>query len=349
MHILVDIGHPAHVHLFRNAMRIWMDRGHQVVIAIRDKDLTAKLLDLYGFSYSTASVARRGILGLAVELLEHDWHVLQLAVRHSSELLLGTSVSISHVARLIGARSMVFNEDDRDVVRAFTRLAYPLAHAIVTPACLGEDHGNKHIVYDGYQELAYLHPDVFAPNPDILAKLGVQPGEPYFIMRFVSLQAAHDVDESGLDLALRRELVRVLSKRGRIFITSESPLPDEFELYRIRILSEDMHDALAFATLLISDSQTMTAEAAVLGTPSVRCNTFVGRISYLEELEHRYQLTFGFQPKFRGQMLSFITELLDQPNLAEIWQRRRQRMLSEKIDLTPWIVDLVEQYAGGER
>lgn len=348
MRILVDIGHPAHVHLFRNAMRIWMDRGHQVAIAIRDKDLTARLLDLHGFSYSTASMARRGTLGLAVELLEHDWRVLKLAVCCRSKLLLGTSVSISHVARLIGARAMVFNEDDADVVRAFARLAYPLADAIVTPACLPEDYGSKHITYDGYQELAYLHPSVFTPNRGVLAKLEVRPGDPYYIMRFVSLQATHDRGESGLSLAMRRKLIRTLSKRGQVFITSEAPLPEEFEPYRAHISPVDMHDALAFATLLVSDSQTMTAEAAVLGTPSVRCNTFVGRISYLEELEHRYHLTFGFRPESEDRMFSFIMELLDRSDLTEAWQRRRQRMLAEKVDLTPWMVDLVERYASGE-
>lgn len=345
LRLLVDIGHPAHVHLFRNAMRIWMERGHQVIIAIRDKDLTARLLDLYGFSYSVASVARRSTVGLLLELLEHDWRVLKLARRHQSELLLGTSASISHVARLLGAKAMVFNEDDANVVRAFASLAYPLAHAIVTPSSLDEDYGDKHITYDGYQELAYLHPSIFTPNPAILSKLEVQLGEPYYIMRFVSLQATHDKGASGLNLAMRRKLISTLSQRGRIFITSEAPLSEEFAPYHIRISPVEMHDALAFATLLISDSQTMTAEAAMLATPSVRCNTFVGRISYLEELEHRYQLTFGFRPESEERMFSFLLELLDQPNLTKNWQRRRQMMLEEKMDLTPWIVDLVERFA----
>jgi predicted glycosyltransferase len=164
-------------------------------------------------------------------------------------------------------------------------------------------------------------------------------------MRLVSLQAAHDKGESGLSPAIRRKLIDFLSGRGRVFISSEAPLSEELAPYRFPISPEDMHDALAFATLVISDSQTMTAEAAMLGTPSVRCNTFVGRVSTLDELEHRYQLTFGFHPESGEKMFSLTMELLDQPDLAEIWQRRRQRMLEEKTDLTPWMVDLVEQFA----
>jgi len=234
------------------------------------------------------------------------------------------------------------------VAPTYARITYPFAHAIVTPTCLKEDHGERHIKYNGYQKLAYLHPNYFPPNPEVLSRLGLSPSEPYFIMRFVSLQAAHDKGEAGLSLEDRKRLVSQLSKLGKVFITSESPLPPELEPYRYHISSDSMLDALSFAKMLISDSQTMTAEAAILGVPSVRCNSFVGRISYLEEMEHRYRLTFGFTPDHQEEMFSKIDELLNQPDLTETWQKSRQFMLSEKIDVTAWMVDMVEKFAIGE-
>ena len=54
-----------------------------------------------------------------------------------------------------------------------------------------------------------------------------------------------------------------------------------------------MHHVMAFASLYIGDSQTMAAEAGVLGVPFVRFNDFVGRIGYLRELEDIYHLGFG--------------------------------------------------------
>ena len=50
---------------------------------------------------------------------------------------------------------------------------------------------------------------------------------------------------------------------------------------------------MAFASLYIGDSQTMAAEAGVIGVPFVRFNDFVGRIGYLRELEDTYHLGFG--------------------------------------------------------
>ena len=99
-----------------------------------------------------------------------------------------------------------------------------------------------------------------------------------------------------------------------------------------------------YATMLVGDSQTMTSEAAVLGTPAIRCNTFVGRIHYLEEEERKYGLTYGFRPDEAEKMFEKINELLAMPNLKEVWQTRRQKLLSEKIDYTQFLAWFVENY-----
>ncbi|MBK7488915.1 MAG: hypothetical protein IPI74_03700 [Bacteroidales bacterium] len=54
----------------------------------------------------------------------------------------------------------------------------------------------------------------------------------------------------------------------------------------------------------------MTSEAAVLGVPAIRCNTFAGRISYLEEEEKVYGLTYAFHPMEFDRMMAKIKELL---------------------------------------
>jgi predicted glycosyltransferase len=163
-------------------------------------------------------------------------------------------------------------------------------------------------------------------------------------LRFVALKAYHDTDASGLSLRARRRLVQELSKFGRVFITAEGELPPDLEPYRYRIPTVKMHDALFYATMLVSDSQTMTVEAAVLGTPAIRCNSFVGRCSIIEEIQHKYGLTYGFLPQDSEQMFARINELLSDQELDAEWQRRRARMLEDKIDLTAWMVDLVDRY-----
>ena len=148
-------------------------------------------------------------------------------------------------------------------------------------------------------ELAYLHPNHFTPDPKIVSGYGLPVTEdgkvlsPFFIMRFASLNAHHDSGIKGINTEIAQRLIDILAPHGTIYITSERPLEPQFEQYRIRINPLDMHHVMAFASLYIGDSQTMAAEAGVLGVPFVRFNDFVGRIGYLRELEDVYRLGFG--------------------------------------------------------
>jgi len=81
----------------------------------------------------------------------------------------------------------------------------------------------------------------------------------------------------------------------------------------------------------------------VLGTPAIRSNSFVGRIEYLEEEEHTYELTYGFLPTETDSMFAKIEELLAMPDLKQVWQQRRKKMLEEKIDVTDFYVRFIEQ------
>jgi predicted glycosyltransferase len=96
--------------------------------------------------------------------------------------------------------------------------------------------------------------------------------------------------------------------------------------------------------MLVSDGQTMTIEAAVLGTPAIRFNTFVGLCSVIEELEGKYELTYGFKPTQEEAMFAKIESLLKRNDLKKEWALRREKMLAEKIDLTEWTVNLLENY-----
>lgn len=344
MNILVDINHPAHVHLFRHAIQAWQKEGHLIVITARDKEVTIRLLELYGLAYHLTTQPLNSLIGKAWELVRQDAIIYQLAIRHQIELMLGTSIGIAHVSRITSAKSLFFNEDDAIVDRTSYYLAYPFADAVITPDCLSDKFTSKYVTYPSYHELAYLHPNRFQPDPSIYSLLDISSDEPYFVMRLVALKADHDIGQKGISPSFLRRIIHLLSDYGRVFITSETPLSEDLEPYRVPVPPHKIHDVLAFASMLISDSQTMTAEAAVLGVPSIRCNTFVGRCSTLEELEKRYKLTYGFLPQAEEAMMQKITALIKDKTTKEQWLEKRERMLKEKIDLTGWMLNFVNTF-----
>jgi len=103
-----------------------------------------------------------------------------------------------------------------------------------------------------------------------------------------------------------------------------------------------MHHVLYFAKMLVSDSQTMTIEAAILGVPSVRYNSLVGRISSMQELEYKYDLSYGFTPGHEEDMLKKLQYLLNKKNLQEECNRNREKLLKDKEDMTKIICDLTK-------
>ncbi len=166
----------------------------------------------------------------------------------------------------------------------------------------------------------------------------------YFILRLVSLTATHDRGKKGLSDKQVQQIIDKLRPYGQVYISTERPLPPCLVQHKLPVQTQDILHALAFADLFIGDSQTMTTEAALLGTPAIRCNDFVGRIHTMEWLESKYQLMYGFRPDQFDRMLAIIDELLAMPNRKLIWQLRRQRLLEDTEDVNRFIIRTIEQF-----
>jgi predicted glycosyltransferase len=163
-------------------------------------------------------------------------------------------------------------------------------------------------------------------------------------MRFVSWKAMHDVGKKGFDDKSKIEAVRKLEEIMPVYITSEGKLPTELEKNKVKVSPEKMHDILFYAHTFMGDSQTMTTEAALLGTPAVRCNTFVGEndMGNFKELESEYGVIFNYVNP--NEAIHKAVELCNTPDIKQEWEKRREKILGNKIDVTAFMVWFVENY-----
>lgn len=346
--VLFHLGHPAHFHLFKHVISKLKESNSAVFILIKKKDVLENLVRSSGWEYTNILEGGRkdSKLGIAKGMLLQDLRLFQFCRKHKPGLLIGTSFAISHVGKILGIPSINVNEDDAGVVPLYARMAYPWASVILSPtACSNGKWEHKTIHYQGYHELAYLHPNHFSPDAEIVKKY-IPAKTTYCLLRFAKLTAHHDEGVSGISDELAMRLIERLRPHMQVVITSERPLSPELEPYRLAVSPEDMHDVMGFARLYIGDSQTMAAEAGVLGIPYIRYNDFVGRIGYLEEMENHYQLGRGIKPGNEQVLLEAVEELIMNENLANHWQQKRQQMLSEKIDFSKFMVWFIQQYPG---
>ena len=343
MNILIDINHPAHVHLLRNVYFLLTEKGHKVTVAVKEIPSAMKLLEIYGIPYLNIGKKDDALAKKGLDQLSYDRRILKVVRQNRIDVGVGSSINLAHVSKVSKMKSIILDDDDDEVEPLFVKFGHPFADTILSPADTPRK-SKKTLYVNAYHELSYLHPNRFVPDPSVLGDAGVQEGEPYFILRFNAFKAHHDVGVVGLTIENKRRLVDYLKTKGKVYITTERDIDDEFKPYQLKVSPEKAHSLMYYATMLVGDSQTMTSEAAVLGTPAIRCNTFVGRIHYLEEEEHKYNLTYGFRPEQSEAMFQKIEELLSMPNLKQEWQFRRQKMLSDKIDYAQFLTWFIENY-----
>ena len=345
MNILIDIGHPAHVHLYRNFYGEMKARGHNLHVTVKNLPSATRLLDLYGIPYIQLGEKGDSLIAKAFRQVDFSMRIAGIARRFGIDIGLGSSISLAHASKLSRMKSVIFDDDDDQVQPLMTRYGHPFADLIVSPSSLEHARASrKALFYPGYHELAYLHPARFTADPGVLDDAGISPGERFFIMRFNAFRAHHDKGVTGLTSEQKISLVKLLEPYGRVFITTEAETETELLPYRLKVAPDRAHSLLSYATMFIGDSQTMTSEAAVLGVPALRCNTLAGSISYLREEEETYGLTYAYKPTEFDRLLEKIASLLNNPGLHEEWQRRRRVMLGDKIDVTAFMVWLTEAY-----
>jgi len=341
--IAISIHHPAHVHFFKNSIREFKSSGHAVSVFVRNKEIVTNLLDKYDIDYKSLGEKHSTKIELVRNALRYELFLYRELRSFNPDYVLsvGSGVLTAYIATLVNATSIAFN--DSEAARIQNLLGHIIVDEVYTPSTFTHDLGDKHTKYEGYHELAYLHPNRFSPDPDRLLEHGVDPEEEYYVIRFIAWDALHDAGESGLSASAKRELISTLEDTGTVYITSEDALPEDFEDYRLPVPPEYIHDLLYYADIYVGDSQTMATEAAVLGTPSIRSNTFAGDgdMGNFVELEENYGLLYS-TPDEKEALLK-MRELISDPNLALKWEKRRKQLLKDKLDVTQVVFDSVEE------
>jgi predicted glycosyltransferase len=337
--ILFLINTPAQAHTWKNIIYKLREHGYSINVLARNYGQTLELLDRFGIEYKSFKTIKSRYLKNIVILL-HISHGVKLAFYTRPNLIVGFGVDAALLGFILRKKSLILTDDDP--LHLENRIIKMFANTIITPSSFREYLGKKHIRKPIYKELAYLHPNHFKADPSIFNDLKINPDAKYVIFRFNVFDAGHDINRHGFSISDKARLVAELQKYAHVFISPEDQLPDELEQYRLPINSDRIHDALFFAQMLVTDSQTMTTEAAVLGTPVVRCNSFVGpndASNYLE-LEEKYGMIYSFQNSEYAIKKSL--ELIQQKNIKQDWEEKRHRLLGDKVDVTQFMVNFIE-------
>jgi uncharacterized protein len=166
MKILIDIGHPAHVHYFKHFIAEMQRMGHSFLITARDKEITFDLLEKYGIPYINRGKGGKSLPGKLAYILKADFFILKQARRFKPDLFLSfASTYAAHAAWL--SRKPHIALDDTEHAKLELLLYPPFTKDILTPFCFRKDLGEKQIRLQSYIEFSYLHPNRFQPDNSV--------------------------------------------------------------------------------------------------------------------------------------------------------------------------------------
>ncbi len=338
MKILFDIVHPAQVHFFKNVIRRLQQRGDEVCVTARKKDVALELLDALGIEHTCISEKGSNLLGMAVELIVRDIRLVRIARRFRPDVMVArVGVSVGPVGKLLGIPTIIY--DDMEHARLQAAIGMTFATYICTGLGYYRDFGARQVRFRGPPVLAYLGPKYFQPAPEPLRQAGIDIDAGYIFIRTVSWGASHDVGRRPSSETQLAQAVERLEHFGRVIISSEEFLPRSLSRYNNPVGVEQMHNLLAFARLCLVEGGTMAAESAVLAVPAICLGTY--DFGYLRSLEKEYGLIF--RPGSIAKAVDIAEKLLNDANTPEVWREKRQKMLSESDDVVQFQLEMIDR------
>ena len=344
MNILIDIGHPGQVHYFKHAIKILRSKGHKIVITARNKGIIFELLRKHNLEFIDRGKGSNSLIGKLFYMVIADIRLIKVALKFKPDLYISFSSPYAAQVSYLFRKPHIALTDTEHEDSVLSKITYPFSSTILTPRSYLNDLGKKHIRFNSVVEGLYLHKNFFTPKP-IKKELGIEENDDYVIIRFVAWDAHHDFRNSGLDMKTKRELINILEEKYKVFISSESVLPEEFEKYKIKIPSERMHDVLASAHLFIGESATMSSESALLGTYAVYINS-LPLMGYLK-MEQDQNLLKHFDSSHG--VIDYVNKLISDPDLKNLSVENAEKMNREFINATEFLVWFIENYPESHR
>lgn len=338
MRILIDVGHPKDVNVFRHSIYKFQKDGHQIKIVVRAKENTCKLLDDLGFEYETLphfDSMHTKLLGIAI----CDILLYKISLKFKPGIFLSAGSPYSaHVSALIRKPHLAFI--DTEIAGLANKLMIPFTDKIYTSSSFYKELGKKQVRFNGLFELAYLHPNYFIPDKNVLDKYGLN--EDYLILRLSSLSSHHDLHAKGFNFKDETDFLSYLSQleeHGRVVIFSEFDDWSSVNSRKLNIDSLDLHSILYYSKLYIGEGASMAAEAAVLGVPSIYVSTT--RRGYLNDLESS-NLVFTFDDKCSA--LNKANNILSTNSSLESSGKYKEKYLQNKDDVVELICNSICEY-----
>ena len=311
MRILIDINHPAHVHYFRNLIKIMIEKGHEFIVVNRDDKMINQLLDYYQIDHIIRNKRpeKKNSFKSLYYLFGCICACIKASFKYKPNIYLGFGSSAASITALLFRKPCIIL-DDTEHNKLNHRLYLPGASVVLTPFYYNIDLGEKQLRFNAYVEQLYMHSHYFTKNENTINEQGVKSDE-YVLVRYIAYDAYHDKDVKPLCDEQKKAIIQLLAQKYRVLLSMEKNNQDEFyKPYLVHFSPEKMHDIEAGAKFLVAEGATMASEAFVNGVPYVYLNPL--HVGYIDQQQQAMPQYF-FQTTDYQEAINAINHLTSIP------------------------------------
>ena len=333
--VVVDITHYPHVNFYKQAIKVLRGKNMDVQIILRPR---GKLIYIFqkecpDVPFVLIGQHRKTLSGKMFDLVERDIFLLRYLSMNKFDIGTGGGINLAHITHFFGKPSVIFTDDVEYKLPYY--LCKPFATWVVMPKCIPAQ-GKNLLKYNGFKELAHLHPNNFTPNKNALELYNLNPYEYVFIREVSSASLNYQKIEMG---RLSKMLDYLRQKGLKILLSIEDKrLVNLFKDHCI-ILKEpvdDIHSLLHFASFTLASGDSMARESCLLGTPAIYTG---GRdMAINKELIKRSCM---FKVEDEKSIKNIIDYIINNNIKKEVEVRIKHAIEHEWVDTTEVILDVL--------
>ena len=334
--VVIDIAHYPHVNFYKHAIEVLEEKDIDVHIILRPR---GKLVDIFqkecpDVPFVLIGEYRKKIFGKMFDLVERDIAFLRYLRKTKFDAGTGFgSINIAHTTRFFGKPAIIFGDDTQNNVAHY--LIKPFAPIVVRPKCVPPAQKNL-LKYNGFKELAYLHPNHFTPDKGALEPYNLNPYEYIFIREVTNTS----LNYRGMEMGKLSKILEYLKEMDLKILLSieEKSLIDLFKDHCIILKEpiEDIHSLLHFAAFTVSSGDSIARESCLVGTPAIYTG---GRdMAINNEL---IKMSCMFKVEDEKSIKSIIGYIISNAMKKEVEARIKYAIQHEWVDTTEVIIDVL--------
>lgn len=310
MKILFNIGHPAHVLLFRYVI-IKLRQDNEVIVTAKDKDITYSLLNNYNISYIPLGKPYKGMLAKLAGSSRFIVKIILIILIKRVDILVSQNSFYNLIASFITFKHCItLLTVDGDPLSRIYRY-FPTQ--IITSDSFQKSIKNNHLKIKGIFVAAYINQNTFDLD-SITPKDRFHKSQVF--LRFVDWNAYDDFGKEGIDIAQKQRLIEVIRYNDKIpILSSESPDPN-LNAESLKCPFTEFHEYLFNnVCCYIGDSGSVAAECGLLGIPAIYISD--KKHGFLEDLERSYGLVKCFSIDDFSKALDYFVKEITSMKLME--------------------------------